>query len=135
MSEPNAQSGVPAGATTEPPPVNHGGLNAPRRRWLTVVLSLLIFAAGFVVGGGTAVITVLRTVRQNIHHPERAPARITARLRRRLDLSDEQTRKVQAIVEHRQLALMEIRRQVQPRVMAELEKLVAAGEYPRALWA
>jgi cell division protein FtsB len=94
----------------------------PRRRWLTVVLSLLIFGAGFVAGGGTAVIVALRTVRENIQHPERAADRIADRLRDRLELTDEQAANVRNIVHRRQEALMAIRSQVQPRVMAELDQ-------------
>ena len=53
------------------------------------------------------------------------PRRIAAHLRFHLGLSEEQTRQVEAILHQRQAALQVIRREVQPRVMAELDQVEA----------
>jgi hypothetical protein len=93
----------------------------PRRRWLSIVLGLVIFASGAVVGGGATVLVAVRQVREMITHPERAPDRIVARLHSKLKLNQEQTKKVEQIVKRRQAALMEIRREVQPQVIEQLD--------------
>lgn len=92
-----------------------------RRRWVTVLLALVIFGAGFVGGGGTAVLVIVRRVQHTLRHPGEAPRRITRRLQRRLKLTDEQAEKVLAVVTRRQQALLAIRREVQPRVLTEIE--------------
>jgi len=89
---------------------------------VSLILALVIFGGGFVVGAGTAVVVAVRRVQHAIHHPEEAPARMTARLKRKLDLTDAQTVRVLAILTERQEAFQAIRREVQPRVLAELEQ-------------
>jgi hypothetical protein len=86
-------------------------------------LALLIFVSGVVVGGGVTLIAVRNRALRAIHHPEEAPPRIAARLRSALALSAEQTRQVETIVRTRQQALQAIRREVQPRVVAELDRV------------
>jgi len=87
-----------------------------------VLLAAVIFIGGFVVGAGTTVIAIVNRVQYAIHHPYQAPRRITKALRKRLKLNSRQAREVQAILARRQEALMTIRREVHPRVAAELEK-------------
>jgi NADH dehydrogenase/NADH:ubiquinone oxidoreductase subunit G len=123
-------------ASTQPSP-----LPAPprRRRWLSIVLTLVVFISGFVLGAGTVAISIRNQALFALHHPEQEPARIAARLRRSLRLSDEQTQRVQQILEDRQAALESIRRDVQPRVVAELdlvEQQIAAvlDERQREQW-
>jgi hypothetical protein len=114
MSE--ASKSGPTGETTLPP--------APRpRRWLRVVMALVLFASGFVVGAGATLITVRNRVLHAIHHPEEGPPRVAAKLRRKLDLTDEQTRRVEEILRARQLALQAIRREAWPRVEVELDRV------------
>ncbi len=95
----------------------------PRRRrwWVSLVLGLLIFAGGFTVGGVTSLVVARNQILHAIHHPEENPKRITAQLRRQLDLSDEQTRRVRAIVQRRLAAFAAIRREVLPEVRAQLD--------------
>jgi hypothetical protein len=94
-----------------------------RRRWKTWLLALLIFLAGGIVGGVLTAGAIFRSVHRAIAHPEEAPQRITARLSRRLDLTDDQREKVHQIIASRQQSLLEIRRDVQPRVETQLEQL------------
>jgi hypothetical protein len=94
-----------------------------RRRWRRWLLSLLIFIGGAVFGSALTAGAIFRGVHRAITHPEEAPARITARLSRRLDLSAEQQAKVRQIIARRQASLMEIRRDVQPRIELQLDGL------------
>jgi hypothetical protein len=123
-------------ASTPPAP-----LPAPprRRRWLSMLLTLVVFVSGFVLGAGTATLVIRNQVLSAIHHPERSPAWIAAKLRRSFHLSAEQTQQVEEILQARQAALQAIRCEVQPRVVAELdlaEQEIAAvlDQQQRAQW-
>jgi hypothetical protein len=87
-----------------------------------VLLALVIFVAGIVVGAGTTVAVVVHRMRTALHHPEQAPQRIADRLRHKLDLSPHQVREVESILIERQAALIQLRRTVQPQVLAEFDK-------------
>ena len=95
----------------------------PRRRWwLSVVLGLVIFVSGAVVGGGVTLLVAVNQVREMVMHPEKAPGRIVARLRSRLNLNDEQAGQVEQIVKRHQAAIVDIRREVQPQVLRQLDE-------------
>ena len=98
-------------------------LPRPRRprRWLTVLLGVVIFVCGAVIGSAATLLIVRDRVLHMLRHPDEAPARITARLRRKLRLSDEQAEQVEAILARRQAALQEIRCKVQPTVERHLD--------------
>ena len=112
MSEANTQPGSPVVPLPRP----------RRKRWVSALLALVIFGAGFIAGAGGAVIAILKRVQHHIQHPEEAPQRITGRLKRRLGLTDEQAARVKAIVSDQQQAIFAIRREAQPRFMAELDR-------------
>jgi hypothetical protein len=94
-----------------------------RRRWRTVLLALLIFAAGLASGAAVTVAVAVHRLQHLIHHPEEAPGRVAARLGRRLGLDDAQKAKVEAIVAKRQAELMTLRGEIQPRLMEQLRLL------------
>lgn len=98
---------------------------APRRRWPSLLLALLIFVAGAIIGAGGSLLIVRDRALHVLHHPEEAPARMAARLRWRLGLSDDQADQVKSILRRRQQTLLEIRREVRPRVMKELDQAEA----------
>jgi hypothetical protein len=111
----------------------------PHRRWVRLLLALVVFLSGVGVGVGGALIVVRNRVLHAIHHPDEMPALLAVRLRLRLRLSDEQVQRVEAIFTQRQRALQDIRRRVQPDVEAELERVeqqVAAvlDEQQRQAW-
>ena len=88
----------PPAATPAPPP-------RPRRRWLRWLLWLTVFGSGFVAGTGMTLIGVRQGMLTAIHHPETMPKKAAQRLRRPLQLSDEQTQRIEQIIRARQQAL------------------------------
>jgi hypothetical protein len=114
---------------TAPPPGNSAASAAlpppPRRRWLTLLLAGVLFASGVVVGGAGALWTVRQRALQLVRHPDHAPQQISARLQKRLGLSDEQTVRVREVLKRRQGELLKIRRQAQPQVERQLDLLQA----------
>lgn len=95
----------------------------PRRKWLTLLLGILIFGAGLACGAGLMIVVTVHRLQYAIHHPEDAPARVAATLKRRLGLDDKQRAQVEAIVAKRQVDLAAIRREFQPKVMETLEQV------------
>lgn len=91
-----------------------------RRRWISFLLTLVIFASGVLIGAAGAAGFIRREILQVLRDPAGAPARITQRLKRRLALTDAQTARVQGILESRQQSLQSIRATIQPEVMKEL---------------
>ena len=95
----------------------------PRHRWRTWLLALVIFLGGGAVGSAVTAVAIIHGVRHAMMHPEEAPMRIAARLKRPLDLSPQQSAQIQQIIASRQQSLMQIRRQVQPQIEGELTTL------------
>ncbi len=102
---------------TLPPPTHL------RRKWLTFLFGALIFAAGLACGAGLTVVIAVHRLQDAIHHPEKAPARVAARLAYKLGLNDKQHAQVLEIVTKGQSQIMGIRRQFQPQVMEKLEQI------------
>lgn len=93
----------------------------PRRRRLRWLLWLIVFGSGFVIGAGMTLIGVRRGMLEAIHHPETMPKKVAQRLRRPLQLREDQVHRIEQIVRDRQQALEQIRIRVQPEVEAELD--------------
>lgn len=93
----------------------------PRRLSVRIVLWILIFGSGMVVGVGLTLIAVRQGALNAIHHPELMPAKISQRLERPLRLTSEQRQQVEQILVERQLRLADIRRRFQPELEAELD--------------
>ena len=111
--------------------------NAPvrprRRRWVSILLSLGLLISGMVIGSGATLIIAQRVVQHRIRHPEELPGRAVARLKKPLNLSDEQATQIRSIVRQRMTRLQSMRHEWQPRLEAELdglEKDVAAALRP-----
>lgn len=109
----NSAASIPLASPPQPP--------RRRRRWLRVLLWLIVFGSGFVAGTGMTLIGVRKGLLEAVHHPETMPKKVAQRLRRPLQLSDEQTRRVEEIIRDRQQSLQQIRIRVQPEVEAELD--------------
>ena len=93
-----------------------------RRRVWRVLFVLLVFVAGGVIGSGLTVVAAVRGLQDAIKHPAKAPPRITRRLTRQLDLTDEQAAEVLTIVTERQQDLLAIRARSMPEVHAVLQE-------------
>ena len=118
MSQDTFHSGEQSSSPTLPPPPR-------RRRWLTALVMLVTFGCGLIVGGGATLKFIDTRVQEAIHHPERMPDRVTARLTSRLGLNEKQQAEVLEILKRRQQQLFAIRREVQPRVEAVLDGVEA----------
>ena len=114
MSEPTRSTSLGSRALPEPP---------LRRRWLSILLGVAIFCSGVIVGGSATLIALRHVALHTIHHPEELPDRLTGWLRYRLKLSDQQAQAMKAILIERQSAIWAVRRECQPRVQAELDRL------------
>ncbi len=96
----------------------------PRYRWwLRLLLPLVIFVSGTVVGAGGTLLVVRNRVLMAVHHPDKMPEIIAARMRFVLSLSDQQTRQVERILRARQASLLKLRQQYQPELEQELDLL------------
>jgi hypothetical protein len=100
------------------------------RRGTAIALLVLAFLLGAVVGGLSFELLHLRRM-VGWHHGVDGPPELgflVRRLERRLDLSPEQTRHVEAIVERARDDLWELRRQVAPRIHTRMEEARAEIE-------
>jgi hypothetical protein len=100
-------------------------LPVPRKRrpWRSLLLGLVILFCGILIGAGITVIALHKVVLYAIHHPEQVPSRITERLRGKLGLSDDQAKKIRAILNERQKAFQALRRATRPKMEREIERL------------
>ena len=95
----------------------------PRRRWVwPVLLALVIFVSGVLVGGGLTFKIITSGFKRSFQDPEVSAERITNRMKRRLDLTDEQFVQVRRIILERQKAFQSLRKQVRPQLEAQIEK-------------
>lgn len=95
----------------------------PRRRWVwPVLLALVIFVSGVLVGGGLTFKIITSGFKRSFQDPEVSAERITNRMKRRLDLTDEQFVQVRRIILERQKAFQSMRKQVRPQLEAQIEK-------------
>jgi len=92
-----------------------------RRRWLTVLLAMILLVSGGIIGSGVTIFVVHRVILHRLHHPEEFPAIAANRLRRHLDLTDEQTQSAETIFRNRLAAVHDIRREFHPQLKAEFD--------------
>jgi hypothetical protein len=83
----------------------------------------VIFVGGLVCGAVVGGIFVVKSIQHAVLHPESVPARVSARLERRLKLTPSQTAQVRDALVKRQQSLLSIRRDVQPRLEQEFDGL------------
>ena len=95
----------------------------PRRRWVgPVLLALVIFVSGVLVGGGLTFKIITSGLKRSFQDPEVSAERITNRMKKRLDLTDEQVVQVRRIILEQQKAFQSMRKQVRPQIEAQIEK-------------
>jgi hypothetical protein len=97
-------------------------LARPRRRWIrTALLALIIFVSGVLVGGGLTFKFLTAGFKRFFQEPEALAESITHRMKKRLDLTDEQAVQVRRIILERTKAFQSLRKEVQPKLDAEIE--------------
>ncbi len=77
-----------------------------RRRWVSVLLVLVIFVAGMIAGGAGTIKVLQNRTLWRLRHPSEAAALDAAKLRGELKLNDDQTRQVERIIAQRQERLV-----------------------------
>ena len=92
-----------------------------RRRWVSILLTLVIFLAGLVLGTGLGVVGTLKRIDWLRQHPEQGTARMAAKIGSQLKLTPVQVEQVKGILNKRVAAFEAIRRDVRPRMNAELD--------------
>jgi len=70
----------------------------PPKRWQRIVLCAGLFVCGGLVGSCLTAGTMHRFMIRGLRNPDEVPTRMLSRMRRDLDLSDEQAEKVLAIL-------------------------------------
>nr|WP_321401157.1 hypothetical protein [uncultured Desulfobacter sp.] len=95
--------------------------SASRKIWSTLIM-LLIFICGGLVGGSVTLWIVFTRTHDAIHSTSKVPERFTGRLTRMLDLNDEQSRQVSAIVRDNMAELRPLRAEVISRLRSQMEK-------------
>src|SRR4029078_59970 len=111
MSTEQVSTAAPMQATTSSP------------RWLTILIALPAFAAGFVSRGLVTAIVAIHRLQYAIHHPETAPERMSKMLQRRLRLTDDQRAEIEKNFCGAQAKRPAVRRVFQPLITMELNKL------------
>ncbi len=97
-----------------------------RRPWIhTIVLGGAILVCGFLIGAGVSGHVLWNRVLHGARSPERMHARVTERLMRSLDLTEDQARQVRAIVDEHRRREAEILEQSRPRLEEEIERMRA----------
>lgn len=114
----DAGGATPSGGAAS---AGRGGVAKRRRRWVLPMLFVVTLLAGMIAGGAIAVMGIRHHVQQAMLYPEARLHTVAMRLQRRLDLTDEQTREVEAIFRERNEALQAIRWEVRPRVITEID--------------
>ncbi len=132
--EPTPPEAAPAGLTHAEPvlagePIAPGSSSpAPARRgtgrWIVnILLGLLIFACGAVTGAGVVARITWNRVAASLQHPDQLPANAAQRLSRVLKLDEKQTAEVKSILDRRFQTISALRREIAPRVDAELQSV------------
>lgn len=95
----------------------------PRRRRLwTILLALIIFICGVLVGGGLSFKIVTAGYKRAFQEPEFLAEKIIRRMERRLDLNSDQVKQVREIILEQQKAFQSLHKEFRPRLDSQIEK-------------
>jgi hypothetical protein len=112
-------------------PTTQHAARPARRRCATLVMVLVIFVAGILVGAGMTVAVVVRNVQYAIKNPAIVPERAAKRLQRSLNLDERQAADVRKILFELQARLQQIRSRVYPDVQTAIQE--SRGEIAEVL--
>lgn len=93
------------------------------RPLLMVLLGLVIFGSGLIIGSVGALTVVRRTMVRAVKHPERLPDRAVERMTSRYGLTEQQQGEVEVVLRRRMERMAAIRQQLRPHLDAELDSL------------
>jgi len=93
-----------------------------RRRIWSILLALVIFISGVLVGGGLSFKLVTGGFKRYFQDPAVSAERITQRMKRQLDLTEEQAVQVRRIIFEQQNSFQSLRKQIRPQLDAQIEK-------------
>lgn len=87
----------------------------------TFLLCALIFLSGAVAGGTVAFFGAYRVIVRAAQHPDDAPDAIISRMKDSYGLTDEQTRRIRAIIERRHGEIRALRNEFVPQLLEQLD--------------
>jgi len=93
-----------------------------RRRVWTVLLALIIFICGVLVGGGVSFKIVTAGYKRAFQEPGFLAEKIIRRMERRLELNSDQVKQVRAIILEQQKAFQTLHKEFRPRLDSQIEK-------------
>jgi len=86
-----------------------------RRRLISLLLVLVVFVSGLVIGVAAGPFFTFRHGLERLHSPGEMPVRLAERMIQELDLTDEQARQVRAVLDQHFEELAALYGEVQPR--------------------
>lgn len=96
-----------------------------RRTALIMLMGLVIFASGAVVGIGSTILFLHYKMTRMRRNPHAMHREFAERIRDRLDLTEEQTRRVETILREHHEQLMTLHREMHPRLESSFEQMRA----------
>ncbi|HAI10061.1 MAG TPA: hypothetical protein DCM28_00020 [Phycisphaerales bacterium] len=122
-----AVSGKTDTGNTQPDNTHMSHVHRPhysrRRTWLKVMLLLVIFISGMVVGSGLTVYGIVRHMRSQQADPQARAVNWTHRLAKRLDLTPEQTELLLPVMTQSSERFAKIHREVRQQIDTELDRM------------
>jgi hypothetical protein len=95
----------------------------PRRRHLwTILLTLIIFICGVLVGGGLSFKIIAAGYKRAFQEPDFLAEKIVRRMERRLDLNNDQVKQVREIILEQQKAFQSLHKEFRLRLDSQIEK-------------
>ncbi|MBX7255589.1 MAG: hypothetical protein K1Y02_04425 [Candidatus Hydrogenedentes bacterium] len=120
MNEPTVTESAEASPDTIAPPVHKTTVRRPRFfHWPTLLLAFVVLICGIVIGAAGTTAIIGKRIVDAVQHPESNASRAANRLRRQLDLTDDQTQQVEKILAERTKAFGAIYRDNLPRIAQE----------------
>ena len=93
---------------------------ARKSSWKLALAAVFIFICGIVVGTGGTLILIKHTIMTSIANPAKSIEKAGLRLKKKLDLKDDQFEQVEAILSNRMVILMKIRLDTRTEVARQL---------------
>jgi len=101
--------------------MNTSFLKPGRGKNWTLLLMLLVFISGGVVGGYLTARVIMTRTQEAIRSPSRVPERFARRLTRLLDLNEEQSLQMEIILSRNLKALVPLRREIRTRLLDQMD--------------